>query len=150
MPFTGGELPKGKLPYISRIMIFFGLVFLCISLWQCIATLAFVNTAVSAEGRIVAPDISTIGRKVSKRREYRSVFVYHDDLGKQHRIETSSGFSSPEFKVGELVPVLFRPDAPSEAKINTFWNLWSFTINSTIVGSIFLSFGIFVRRSGYR
>jgi hypothetical protein len=150
MPFTGSELPKGKLTYISRIMIFIGLLFLCISLWQCIATLAFVNTAVSVEGRIDASVMSITGRKVSKRKDYRSVFVYHDDLGKQHRIETSSGFSSPELKVGELVPVLFRPDAPSEAKINTFWNLWSMTINSAIVGSVFLSFGIFVRRSGYR
>ena len=150
MPFTGSELPRGKLPYISRILIFFGLLFLCIGLWQCISTLSFISSAVTTEGRIVGTTVLVIGRKASKRREYGSVFVYRDDLGMQHRVETNSGSSSPEFEEGEQIPVLFLPDKPGEARIYTFWNLWSITFNSAIIGSVFLAFGIFLWRSGHR
>jgi hypothetical protein len=68
----------------------------------------------------------------------------------QHRVETNSGSSSPEFEEGEQIPVLFLPDKPGEARINTFWNLWSITFNSAIIGSVFLAFGIFLWRSGHR
>ncbi len=126
----------------------FSSLILCICVWKFVSTLVFLNTSVSTEGRVVElVKFSTGGKKIRTGgvtnivTNYRPVFVYRDKYGNQHRVVSSSGSSSPEFKVGDHVPVIFEPDTPSAARINTFWDIWSGAITYGIVGATLLAVG---------
>ncbi len=137
-----------KLHLTGRILLFLGSLILCICVWKFVSTLVFLNASVSTEGQVVELIKFSKGGKKARAggvtkifTYYRPVFVYRDKYGNQHRVESSSSSSSPEFKVGDRVPVIFEPDTPSAARINTFWDIWSGAITYGIVGATLLAVG---------
>jgi hypothetical protein len=71
--------------------------------------------------------------------------------GKQYEYESVNSSSPPSHDVGEVVTLLYDPDNPGKARVNSFWELWLLSVILCPVSlvMIVLSIGIpvLVRRA---
>ena len=67
---------------------------------------------------------------------------YDTDRGQSIEFVNSESHGSPEYKVGEEVPVLYHPDDPSRAAINSFALLWFNFGLLSVLGVCFLGAGL--------
>ncbi|MES2391772.1 MAG: DUF3592 domain-containing protein [Acidobacteriota bacterium] len=130
--FAGQNTPAGSLA--GGIFALVGLGLLLLSGGITIYEQRFLDRAVETDGVVV-----------------RMAAVSGDDgetfapvtrfMGPRGEVEVRSNTSSkpPEFTVGEAVRVVFDPQQPEGAEIETFWQLWS---GAMIVGGIGAAFVI--------
>lgn len=67
----------------------------------------------------------------------------------QQRVELSVGSSPPEFKTGDAVTVMYDPDKPQDARIDSFSNnlmVWILPGITGIIGTVFLIVALIVLR----
>lgn len=101
-----------------------GLLFALIGIGFGVYSVAFAVGCAEAPGTVV--------RMVGK--EMRRPIVEYDVQGKQFTVEGAVSSSPPAYSVGEEVTVLYRPDDPSVARINSFTECWLFPLRSAAVG----------------
>src|SRR6266702_6212389 len=114
----------------------FGAIFLAISLtmlgiagflvWK---TCHFLDRAVRAQGTITA--LVPVTRPNHKNRTYAAQFSFTTPAKQAVKITSTSSSNPPEFEVGESVAVLYLPNNPADARIDSFFQLWG---ASSIVG----------------
>ncbi len=75
---------------------------------------------------------------------YFPVFTFTDAQGTVHTIHSSSGSSPPDYEVGDSVPVLYSPNDPENAKIDSFFSVWGISLITGILGGIYLPAGLIV------
>lgn len=75
-------------------------------------------------------------------RNLSPLIVYTTADGVEHVIKGLGG-SQSERSPGEMVPLLYHPDAPEKAVINDFQNLWGVILAFAIFGGMPTLFGIF-------
>jgi hypothetical protein len=85
---------------------------------------------------------------------YFPVFRFQDANGQAHEIDSSSGQYPPAYKVGDTVTVLYQPQQPEKAKLDTFFDVWGwaamlggFGVLDLVVGSGMLVFVFITQRS---
>lgn len=59
---------------------------------------------------------------------YYPIYTFTDNSGVEHRITARNGTYPPAFEVGEKVTILYPPNDPKDAEINSFWSLWLWPI----------------------
>ena len=115
-------------------------ILLVSSLWT-ISTVELVLTGVFTHGTIIEIKGGYDGA-------FYPVFKYQTEEGTWYR-ETGVGSSHPlypiyaVYSVGKRVPVIYDPDNPTTAGINTFMQLWLFPILVNL-------FGVYVAKSVFR
>jgi hypothetical protein len=102
-------------------------------------TARFRQRAVSTEG--VVTDFKT-GTDDDGDSVYYPIFQYRAPSGQEYTICSNTGTNPPGFKKGQSVGVLYDPDQPTEARLDTFVQLWLTTIIVSGLGSLFAIFGI--------
>jgi hypothetical protein len=78
--------------------------------------------------------------------ESGSPVVQYDVQGKTHEYKSSISSTSPSYRVGEKVSVLYRLRDPAAVQINTFTDRWLFPTAFTTGGIIFILLGTFAPR----
>jgi Protein of unknown function (DUF3592) len=96
-------------------------------------SLSFAFGTVDVQGKVI-------------RIESGSPVVQYDVNGMTHEYKSSISSTSPSYRVGEKVGVLYRPRDPSSAQINTFTDRWLFPTVFTAGGIIFALLGTFAPR----
>jgi hypothetical protein len=81
---------------------------------------------------------------------YAPVVEYRDREGRPHTYRSSSGSSPPSYDVGERVTILYRPDQPSRAVIDDFWDRWALPAFLLGFGAIFAVVGWGLALAYYR
>lgn len=97
----------------------------------------FVNTAWTADGVVV--DLLPVDSDGSTL--YKPLVRFVTDRGQEVVFSTNSSSNPPGFSVGEKVEVFYQPANPTEAKINTVFQLWGGPLIIGGLGSIFFAIG---------
>jgi hypothetical protein len=107
-------------------------------------TLRFLGRSVNAEGTITA--LVQITRSNddqdggNARITYAPQFSFTDAKGETVTVTSNISSSPPAFDVGDSVGVLYLPDDPEQARIDSFWQLWGVALITGGIGTMFLGF----------
>lgn len=127
---------------LSIIFVLVGAILLWLDFSAYRGKREFIKTAVPAEGEVV----ETIRRQVSTRKGSSTKYYYRVRymVGQGQSIEAvlEQGTSSPEYQVGERVPILYEPNHPRLAAINVFHMLWFNVALLGAFGGYFLAVGL--------
>jgi hypothetical protein len=120
----------------SSVFGIIGLTFLAVAFFTVRSELAFRAGAISVPGTVV--DLQpTSGSKGSTL--YKPVFEFADRNDRVHRVTGSVASSPPSFKRGEAVTVLYRPENPDLARLDSFMEAWFLPLIFGGLGTVFTS-----------
>ncbi len=124
----------------------FGAIFLAVSLtmlgiagflvWK---TSHFLDRAVSAQGTITAL-VRNKNRQATT--TYAAQFSFTTPAKQAVTITSTSSSNPPEFEVGESVAVLYLPNNPADARIDSFFQLWGASSIVGGIGTVFLAISL--------
>lgn len=103
------------------------------------ATQEFVDASESADGVVVQLD--TV-RNSDDDILYHPVVEFTTTAGEVVEYRSATGSNPPGLDVGEQVEVYYDPDLPTNAKINSFVDLWMFSTIMLIFGGLFTFVGV--------
>lgn len=115
-------------------LIGLGLVAIAFSMYS--NTHSFLDHAVTTEGTVTQL-VRSYSSQNSGSSSYFPVIRFFTPDGNLVEFQSSTGSNPPAYSTGELVEVLYRPEAPERARINSFSSLWGATL---VVGGIGLAF----------
>lgn len=107
-----------------------------------ISTRSFVASSVLTQGKIIA-----LVERLSTDSDGDSSFVYYPvvrfttNAGEPTVFEANAGSNPPAFTLGQQVEVLYSPQNPKEARIDSWLELWLFPTIFTSIGLIFVLIG---------
>ncbi len=129
-------MEKNFLRIFASIFGLVGLVFFGVAFFAARSEWVFRAGAISAPGRVVdlAPTSGSKGGTV-----YKPVFEFTDRDDRMHRVTGSVASSPPSFRRGEAVTVLYRPENPQEAHIDSFMEAWLLPLIFGGLGGVFTS-----------
>jgi Protein of unknown function (DUF3592) len=130
------------------ILILFGVsaIFLCVGIYTAVGTKEFKTHAILAPGTV----IDNVQGMSSGEIFYYPKIHFLSKEGKEITIISAMGASSAEFQVGEAVTLLYDPQRPMQAKIDSFWQLWSLPLFPCGGGVISASIGFGMLGLGVR
>ncbi|MFF3492086.1 DUF3592 domain-containing protein [Streptomyces sp. NPDC002795] len=108
----------------------FGGIFLVVGLILTWSSVSLLREADRTTGRVVAlqwRDADTGSSRTSRGRDEPSAYPvveFATTDGTAHTFRSSTGSNPPSYEEGERVEVLYRADAPEDARINGFLSLW--------------------------
>jgi hypothetical protein len=114
--------------------------------WWAVSTRDFMATAERGVGQVVELDASTDSDGDTT---YYPIVEYAVG-GKTQRFKSNVGSSPPSHRVGDTVNVLYDPENPTDAKIDSFLDVWGGPLFLTLFGVIFAAVGIAVAASSVR
>jgi hypothetical protein len=119
----------------GRILLAFGLLFLLVGLVLLARAIAFQREAISGSGSVVELRVtaSMDGPMTSP------IVEFQTPEGTTFRCEGTA--TSPAPRLGEMVPIIYRPDDPQHARINTFVQRWLFPSVFTPLGLLLVLAG---------
>lgn len=103
---------------------------------------SFVDEAASTQGEV----IEMVMRRSSDSTTYAPKYRFVVDGQQVYTVTSSSGSNPPGYEVGEKLQVLYNPQNPSDAKINSFMGLW---FGPVLVGAMGLVFSLFAAVPAY-
>jgi len=124
-----------------------GLVFLTVAAVILRSELEFRKSAISAPGTIV--DLEPT-RSRSGSTSYRPVFEFVDHNDRLHRVAGSVASNPPSYHRGEAVTVLYRPENPEIAHLDSLLEHWFLPLVFGSLGVIFTSIAAGVVAYGVR
>jgi hypothetical protein len=115
-------------------------------------TWSFASNAKTAVGKVVRIEERVTTRNRVGKPDRRSVsqlpvFTFRDDEGQEHTATSPASEGKNAYQIGQAVPVLYRPENPDDASINTFTQMWLGPMVIGILGLAFGGLGFFPRRS---
>jgi len=102
------------------------------------STRDFVASALPATGEV----IDFFESRSSESLTYRPVVEFVTAQGQSVQFTSPSGSSPPAYSRGESVEVLYDPDRPEIAQINSFFSLWGVPIIFVSIGVILFVLGL--------
>jgi hypothetical protein len=72
---------------------------------------------------------------------YYPLVKFQTENGKEIKFKSSFGTNPPAYQVGEEVSIIYLPDNPNKAQINSFWSLWFLSILLLGMGTVFTAIG---------
>ncbi|MFN4147700.1 MAG: DUF3592 domain-containing protein [Runella sp.] len=121
------------------IFILLGLIFLVIAWFIYQNQREFLTTAKTAEG-VVKQLMFSSSRK--SRGTYHPLVEFQTPDGQIHSFRSETGSNPAAYEVGERVEVKYDPRNPSQAKLNSFWDLWGLLAVLAGFGMIFFMVGV--------
>jgi hypothetical protein len=82
------------------------------------------------------------GVKTEAKYQYRPVICFRTHSGRTIKFMANLYVRPAPYEIGDCVDILYNPDKPEQAQINSFVQLWFYVI-------MLLSFGLFMMGMGY-
>lgn len=134
MASTGKMVSK-----LRNVLLLTGVSLLCGSIYLFITTQHFLKVAELTTGTVVELAVS---RSSDGSSTYWPVVQFQTQNGQLIEFISSSGSNPPAHDLGDVIEVLYPNDEPTEAKINSYLDLWLMFIIVTALGSLFFAFGL--------
>jgi hypothetical protein len=91
-----------------------------LSLWYTFTSYMFSTNGIEVEGTVVRLESSHSSEGGTT---YSPVYRYTVD-GEQYEYESVNSSSIPSHQVGESTTLLYDPNNPEKARVNSFWEMW--------------------------
>ncbi|WP_167760184.1 DUF3592 domain-containing protein [Paraburkholderia pallida] len=111
----------------------FGIGFLSLGIWLWHSDARFAEHAVRTQGKVT--DLIA-GRDSKGNLSYHTQFEFTTPDGQRLRATGSAGTSSPDYSLGDTVPVLYDPADPEDAEIDSFLERSFGALIVSLLGSI--------------
>ncbi len=105
------------------------------------STNEFLAKAISTEGKVIELVRKKSGNSSNNSISYHPLVSFVDQEGYNSEFLSSSGSNPPAYKVGEKVEILYNPESPLDAKINSFSPLWGGVAITGFLGTTFTLLG---------
>lgn len=103
----------------------------------------FIKNSSSTIGTVTELRLHTSSSSSSsKSSTYYPIVKFKTQKGESAELESNVGSYPPSFRVGETVSVLYNPNNPAEAEINSFGQLWFTAIFLLGMGGLFAGIGL--------
>jgi len=116
-----------------------GLVVLFIGLFWLNATSERLKRMIDGTGTVVEVTRRRIGDDIN----YYPRIEFQTQTGETFQFESNTGGSSTSYRVGDQVPILYNPQMPQDATINSWYEIWLPPIVVTILSLSGLAPGMF-------
>lgn len=126
--------------FIAGTMITGGSICALIALFASFACWRFVRTAARVDGRVIA----MVEREEQYGKHYAPVFVFRDSNGAEHTVHSSTASYPPQHRVGDAVRILYSPESPQHAKIDSFFWLWGLPFVTGLLAAIYVPLGLLI------
>lgn len=127
----------GTINLFRTIFILAGLGMLAGSAYSVIHTNDFLTTAIHAQGKVT----ELVARRSDNSTLYAPKVRFYTPNQESISFTSSSSSNPPSYSRGDKVEVLYRPNQPSDAKINSFFSLWGTALILAILGAVFTAIG---------
>lgn len=117
---------------IAKIFAGIGLFFLCTTLFLWVNDQKKLKPWIKVEGTI----IDLVGQDT-----YAPVFEFKAKNGDIFNVKSNTSSNPPSFEINEKVEVIYDPQNPNKAKINTFFQLYLIEFILGIIAIIFTCIG---------
>lgn len=111
--------PRSSTVFASRFLKLVGALGFLVGLGFAAYSIAFSIGAREVQGTVI---------EMAFRGHGQSPVVEYDVNGKRFTYQSSLSSSPPAYSVGDKVTVLYRPDDPARAQINSFLQRWFFAV----------------------
>ncbi|HLG41760.1 MAG TPA: DUF3592 domain-containing protein [Planctomycetota bacterium] len=139
--------PEWVLPAMDWAFSLMGSAALLFSIIQIVRRCRFVGRALRAPGRVVEMQItqeSSLQDRAGFVTMYRPIIKFETAKGETVKFESKVKSSSEKVAGGRPLIVLYDPDRPTDADVDSFLHLWFFEILMGVLGGVFLAIGLFV------
>lgn len=127
--------------FVGFIFSLMGLIFAVLGIKFVSDNLKFIETSEKTSGTV----IELIEKKSDDGYTYAPKITFLDKADSREITFISQTSSNPPaYKVGENLNIIYDPNNPEKAKIDSFFNLWLGEILFSAIGLIFFIIGIFV------
>jgi hypothetical protein len=116
-----------------------GLVVLFIGLFWLNATSQRLTRMIDGTGTVV----EVIRRRVGDDINFYPRIEFQTQTGETFQFESNTGGSSTAYRIGDQVPILYNPQMPQDATINSWYEIWLPPIVVTLLSLSGLAPGIF-------
>ena len=124
----------------SALFVVIGIGLIASSLYSIRTTLNLTTNGIKTLGTVTR---LTQSRDSHGGTLYQAHISYKTSSGLDIEFGDSSRSSSPAYSIGQHVPVLYNPETPRRARIDTFANRWLLALVFGGMGSVFLFFGAY-------
>jgi hypothetical protein len=104
-------------------------------------TARFRKRAIATEGVVCELQV---GETSEGEDVYHPIFRYRTREGREYTIRSNTGTNPPGFKIGQSVGIFYDPDKPSDARIDTFAQLWLVPLLLFVAGILICIVGAIV------
>jgi hypothetical protein len=133
-------MQQGNTTTVPWVFIIVGFLALFGSIGTAIHSWDFVKHAVRGEGKITAMREQYDRKDQSS--TYAPTFQFRDASGHEHTVESHTSSYPPAHRVGDIVPVIYKPSEPDNARIDSFLYNWGLPTLFGIIGIVGLPVGL--------
>ncbi|BAY15914.1 hypothetical protein NIES21_17350 [Anabaenopsis circularis NIES-21] len=119
-----------------------GSIFVVTGIIVGVHTRSLIGKSISTSGTVI--DLVRHTSRDSNGRSstaYYPVISFTSNSGKPIEFEANSGSNPPAYTQGQKVEILYNPQEPESAKINSWLDLWFLAVMHTGMGSLFVVIG---------
>lgn len=118
-----------------------GILLLAIGVFVTRRTRQFIAAAETAEG-VVLENLWQYSSSRNSSGTYHPRVRFRTQRGNEVEFVSDTGSSPPSYRPNESVEVVYDPENPQRASINSFWNLWLGSIILFGLGVVFTGVGV--------
>ena len=134
------------LMFVSIAAIAQGAFVGAVAIYLITKTRAFLGRAIRTDA-LVVDALASVSRhhELSMRgTTFRPVVEFTDETGQNQRVEISLGMSHPSWSQGDTISILYAPDDPKNARLDTFIGLWFSCLACTFISVWSIVFGLVI------
>src|SRR5690348_8317024 len=106
--------------YLNYIWTIIAGLLILLSVYIFKNNIDFTQKAQISQGEVIMVTIDKSGKTVT----YKPVIEFYDRKGIRIEFASLEGSNPPKYTLGDNVEVLFNPENPFDAKINSFFSIW--------------------------
>jgi hypothetical protein len=139
---AAARMQRPKRPVIAWFLIAGASICLAVAVSASLYSWHFVSTAARATGTVT--ELREHTDKEHDSTSYAPTFSFRDAAGVEHTVVSTLYSSPPQHRIGETVPVLYRPTDPQSARVDGYWYLWGLPTITGLLGGFYLPVGLVV------
>jgi hypothetical protein len=139
---VAARMQRPKRPVIAWVIIAMACICLVIAAGSSLHSWRFVSTAARTTGTVT--ELRDYTDRENGGTSYAPTFSFRDSGGVEHSVASSLYSSPPQHRVGDTLPVLYRPNEPTSARVDGYWYLWGMPTVTGILGGLYLPVGIVI------
>ena len=128
---------------IFKVIFAFGIIFVLSGIVMVFNRILFLNNAITVQGEVIS-----LQKEITKDNDNHTSIIYKPEVkfqtksGEVITFVSKVGSNPPSFSVGRIIEVVYNPEYPNNAELNSFLSLWFVQMVFIALGVIFIVISI--------